>query len=347
MLTLPTIRTLTMLALNISLGAFAPGLAHAAPCKCKDIDAIASEIQRVSTGEAAWKEIFAWARGLRRDVAMPQSNDEMNTKFLQLARTPRSNWDRTMREPIVQVETPEKAGGLNDDGEVIINEDFAQSHCDEIVEGVRVHERAHRDFFLSPGNFLEGGLMSSRHMRLRSESEVISYRTQKAFLEQKLDALKKQCGKVSFKDVTIDCTIKTPVCSIRTGQKIAGSVCGDPLKETWTITPHYFAEGCGAPSGGTRGDKPFDNDCVKAGSDEEKRRASIYTNARAMGGGGWMCVYSEGPQPKITIRSFRLSMCDGAAEQTITVNAEVSKSCGDPSQPPVVPAAPPSLPPNS
>ena len=98
MLTLPTIRTLTMLALNISLGAFAPGLAHAAPCKCKDIDAIASEIQRVSTGEAAWKEIFAWARGLRRDVAMPQSNDEMNTKFLQLARTPRSNWDRTMRD---------------------------------------------------------------------------------------------------------------------------------------------------------------------------------------------------------------------------------------------------------
>ena len=28
------------------------------------------------------------------------------------------------------------------------------------------------------------------------------------------------------------------------------------------ITPHYFAEGCGMPATGNKGDKPFDNDCV-------------------------------------------------------------------------------------
>jgi hypothetical protein len=55
MLTLPTIRDLTMLAINISLIAFAPGRAYAKPCECKDIDAMTAEIQRVSTAEAAWK----------------------------------------------------------------------------------------------------------------------------------------------------------------------------------------------------------------------------------------------------------------------------------------------------
>lgn len=345
MLTSLTTRILIVLA--ISLSTFASRSAYAKPCECKDIDAMKSEIQRVSNGEAAWKEIFAWARGLRRDVAMPQSNDELNTKFLQLARAPPSNWDRTMRESVQQIERPQTAGGLNMDGEVVVNNEFAQSHCDEIVEGVRVHERAHRDFFLSPGNAIIGGLMSSQHLRLRSESEVVSYRTQKAFLEQKLEALKKQCRKLSFKGVTIDCTMRTPACSIRTGQKIAGSVCGDPLKETWKITPHYFAEGCGIPSNGTRGDKPFDNDCVQAGSDEERRRASIYINARGTGAGGWMCVYKDGPQPKITIRSFRLSMCEGAAEQTVTVDAEVSENCDDSPQPSVMPMEPPRVPPNS
>lgn len=345
MLTLPAIRILIVLSINISLTAFVAE-AHAKACECKDIGAITTEIQRVSTAEAAWKEIFAWARGLLRDVAEPKSNDELNTKFLQLARAPRANWDRIIREQVQQVETPQTAGGLDKNGEPVVNEDFAQAHCDDIVEGVRLHERAHKDFFLSAGN-VENVLMSSRHMRLRAESEVVSYRTQKEFLDKKLEALKKRCKRIAFKNVTIDCTIRTPVCSIRTGQKLAGSACGDPVATTWTITPQYFAEGCGAPSNDTRGDKPFTNDCVLAGSDEEKRRAAIYTNARGSGGGGWMCVYSGGAKPKITIRSFRIAMCEGKAEQTVTVDAEVSQSCDDPSQPPVPSEPPPRVPPNS
>ena len=170
--------------------------------------------------------------------------------------------------------------------------------------------------------------------------EVAAYAMEVASLKPIIEKLEKKCRKLSFKDVTIDCVIKTPHCTIRTGQKISGSVCGDPTKETWNITPHYFAEGCGVLAGDARGDKPFDNDCVLAGSDEEKRRASIYSNARGMGGGGWMCVYSDTPKPQITIRSFRLPVCQGSAEQKITVNAAIGEKCDEVPPPQPVPVQP-------
>lgn len=191
MLTLPTIRLLTMLAINISL--IAPGEVYAKPCECKEIDAMTAEIQRVSNAQAIWREIFAWARGLHRDVAEPKSNDELNTKFLQLARAPRSDWDRIIREPIQQIERPRTAGGLDQNGEVIVNDDFAKSHCDEIVEGVRVHERAHEVFYRSLGLRLQGGHMIYRLLRTRAESDVISYTAQKTFLEKELEALRNRC----------------------------------------------------------------------------------------------------------------------------------------------------------
>ena len=172
--------------------------------------------------------------------------------------------------------------------------------------------------------------------------EIAAYEMEVASLKPIIEKLEKKCRKLSFKDVTIDCIIRTPHCTIRTGQEIAGSVCGDPTKETWNITTHYFAEGCGMPSGGTAGDKPFDNDCVLAGSDEEQRRASIYRNARGMGGGGWMCVYSDNPRPQITIRSFRLSVCEGNAEQKITVDAVLGERCDE-----ATPPLPAPTPPNS
>jgi hypothetical protein len=113
----------------------------------------------------------------------------LDTKYRQLARAPRADWDRIMHDPIHQIEKVDKAGGLNDKGEPIVNENFVKTHCDDIVEGIRVHERAHRDFFYSPGNVVDVP-MRSRHLRLRSESEVVSYRIQKAFLKEKLDAAK-------------------------------------------------------------------------------------------------------------------------------------------------------------
>ena len=193
MLLFPGIRVVAMLAINISLLAFAPGGAYAKPSECKDINAMTAEIQRVSTAEEAWKEIFSWARGLHNDIAEPKSNDELSTKAGQLQRAPRSDWDRIIHEPIQQIERQQIIGGLDKDGEVKIDDAFVQSHTDEIVEGVRVHERAHRDFFLSPGNVLEAGLMSSRHLRIRSESEVVSYGAQKAFLDETLKAIRKRC----------------------------------------------------------------------------------------------------------------------------------------------------------
>lgn len=133
---------------------------------------------------------------------------------------------------------------------------------------------------------------------------------------------------IAFKNVTVDCTIPNPQCSIRTGQKLEGKVCGDPVKSTWTIFPKYFAEGCGIPASNGKGDKPFENDCVEAGSPEEKRRIDIYRKSRASGGaGGWFCTYSNTPKPQVTIRSFRLPICSGAAEQTVTVDAEAAEGC--------------------
>ena len=123
--------------------------------------------------------------------------------------------------------------------------------------------------------------------------------------------------------MTVDCSIPTPKCTVRTGQTIAGRVCGDPTTSTWTITPHYFAEGCGVPPSGTKGDKPFANDCVAEGSPEEKQRVDTHRRFAAAGGaGGWMCVYRDGPTPQIIIRNFRMAMCKPSTEQTITVNAE-------------------------
>jgi hypothetical protein len=157
-----------------------------------------------------------------------------------------------------------------------------------------------------------------------------------------IDCSKCADKKISFSDAVIDCTISTPQCKMRMGQRISGSVCGDPVAAVWKITPHYFAEGCHMPPSDTRGDKPFDNDCVPQGSDEEKRREAVYKGARGTGAGGWMCVYSDDPKPKVTIRSFRLSACAGDAEQRVTVDAKVSDESCDES--PHTPTPPPSRP---
>lgn len=153
----------------------------------------------------------------------------------------------------------------------------------------------------------------------------------------------KPCNdKISFKGVTLDCVVKTPACTVRMEQKLEGQVCGDPVTTLWKISPKYFTEGCGAPPSNGKTDKPFTNDCVEAGADTEKRRAETYRKFRSTGAGGWMCVYSASPKPTITIRNFRSSVCQGAAEQTLTVDAEASEGCDEPSQPP--PGTPPAKP---
>ena len=170
----------------------------------------------------------------------------------------------------------------------------------------------------------------ARQILAMIQTEVATIKSQAAVKARALDSREnafmncKLCeGGLAFKDVTVDCTIPTPRCSVRMGQTIAGRVCGDPITGTWTITPHYFSEGCGVPPSGTKGDKPFTNDCVAEGSAEEKQRVDAHRRFAAAGGaGGWMCVYRDGPTPKIVIRNFRMAMCKPSTEQTITVDAE-------------------------
>ena len=124
--TVRALRVGIILAIAMGLFVMMPRDVAAKPCECKDITVMIAEIERVSTAEAAWKEIFAWANRLHHDLPEPSSNDELNTKYAQLARAPRADWDRIMHAPIQQIEKLEKAGELDDQGEPIVNENFAK-----------------------------------------------------------------------------------------------------------------------------------------------------------------------------------------------------------------------------
>ena len=176
--------------LLITLTAFST---FAKPCECKDLDRIKAEIRRTSTAEDVWKEIFGWSRGMLEDVKPPASNDELNTKFVQLANAPRSEWRRIVSEPVGKIEEQRKVGGLNQSGEVVLDKTFEQGNCDEIVEGVRVHERTHRNFFTSPLNLATGSALTWRLVQTRAESEVESYRAQRIYLEAQLALLESRC----------------------------------------------------------------------------------------------------------------------------------------------------------
>lgn len=211
----------------------------------------------------------------------------------------------------------------------------AAQPCSELADFLTQHEGLHQQRCEVRRNASPQKLLTPAG---KAQEEIEAYQLEISQLQPIIDRLEKKCRKVSFSGVTIDCKVHTPRCTMRTGQTISGSVCGDPTTATWTITPHYFAEGCGIPAIGNRGDKPFQNDCVPAGSDIEKKRAAVYQSARGSGVGGWMCVYTDGDKPKITIRSFRPSMCEGGSEQTITVDAQVSDRCDEEApqpQPPI------------
>jgi hypothetical protein len=85
-----------------------------------------------------------------------------------------------------------KAAGLDEKGEPVVDDDFKKNNCDDAIEAEKEHERKHKEFYLSFPKIFEAG-MDSRLLRLRSESEVESYRAQKNFLEKKLAELKLKC----------------------------------------------------------------------------------------------------------------------------------------------------------
>ena len=80
----------------------------------------------------------------------------------------------------------------SEEGEPVVDDAFKKNNCDDIIEAEHVHERAHKDFYLSFPKVFDV-VMTSRLLRLRSESEVESYRAHKTFLEKKLAELKLKC----------------------------------------------------------------------------------------------------------------------------------------------------------
>jgi hypothetical protein len=184
---------LGLLSVSLFLTMFS-GLAHGAgPCTCSDIDKIQTHLDRVTKSEEVWKEIFAWARGLHPGVDLPQTNDDLDQKHTQLSNSSKSQWRELIKQgPVKDKKSLRKVAGLSDAGEPVVNDDFKKNNCDDIIEGEHVHEQAHRDFYLSFRKIIDAG-MSSRLLRLRAESEVESYRTHKAFLDNKLTEQKLKC----------------------------------------------------------------------------------------------------------------------------------------------------------
>lgn len=173
--------------------AFQSSALGAGPCTCDDIDKMQKHLDRVTNAEEAWKEIFAWARELYRDVDMPQSNDDLNQKFVQLTSAPKSQWyDLIKQGPVKEKKAIKKVAGVSPEGEPVVDDDFKKNNCDDVIEAEHVHEQAHKDFYLSFPKVFEVP-MTSRLLRLRAESEVESYRKHKAFLEKKLAELKLRC----------------------------------------------------------------------------------------------------------------------------------------------------------
>jgi Bacterial protein of unknown function (DUF922) len=188
---------------------------------------------------------------------------------------------------------------------------------------------------LAPITACSTGLDAARRkaakvVKAELEKELAKIRSEAKKKAKKLDVetIDMNCPceeKLAFSGVDLFCDIKTPVCTLRSGQRFEAEVCGNPLTATWTVTPHYYTTGCGAvPS--TSGDKPFDNDCVPEGGAEDKRRAAIHKNAPG-GAGGWFCVYGDSPKPHVTIRSYRVATCAAPKEQTVTVDVVNKGAC--------------------
>jgi hypothetical protein len=241
----------------------------------------------------------------------------------------------------------EETGASTDSFETCKTEGLAKAQaaqpCKELADLIRQHEALHaaacrqRQNKGSYWNFTaDFGGGKQKQKRLPpviptpaglAAGEIAAYKLEIAGLNRIIEKLEKRCRKISFTDVTVDCVMPAGRYKVRMGQKLEGYACGDPTQAPWTITPHHFVEGVpGMPPIPQSSDKPFTTDCLAAGSDLERRRAEIL-RSHPQQGGGWMCVYHEGPPPKISIRFFRVSRCEGPAEQTITVDAEVSEKC--------------------
>src|SRR5262249_6959168 len=158
----------SMFLIPLILFSMASFSAKARECTCDDLDTLKRRIEQAARAEAAWEEIFSWARELRQSPAPPSSNEELDQRFVELMGAPKSSWDSVMSQPVGNTAAPTKIGGLDESGEPVIDQNFRNSNCDDIIQAVRLHELTHRSFFLgySLDHFLSGLMMRSRHLRL-------------------------------------------------------------------------------------------------------------------------------------------------------------------------------------
>ena len=198
------LKTVVPLMLLVLFGVVAEANA-AGPCGCKDLAKLRSRADQAGKAMDAWKEIFAWARGLRSTPPLPESPEALDTKFVQLFNASKSRWDDIMNAPVGPSDVPKKIGGLSDKGEPMVDKDFEDQNCDGIVQGVKLHEREHKRFYYShPLDVLQ----SSTHLRLRAESEVESYRAEQKLLKQQVSNLETGCdvwsGTITYLKTTND-----------------------------------------------------------------------------------------------------------------------------------------------
>jgi len=187
----------SLLLIRTSITSFS---AKARECTCDDLDTIKRRIAYLERAEAAWEEIFAWARGLRQSPPLPSSNEEMDQRYVELMTAPNSSWDSIMSQPVnSNTAAPTKIGGLDDKGEPVVDQNFRNNNCDDIVQAVRLHELTHRTFYLnySLDNFLSMLMIRSRHERIRAESEVVAHRAEKEFLKGRLKEIEKKCARTA------------------------------------------------------------------------------------------------------------------------------------------------------
>lgn len=191
-----------LIAIAWSLAVLLSPEVQAKPCECKDLEKIKSEINRTRKSMDVWKEIFGWARGTLEGVKPPATNDELNAKFSQLYNALPSEWRRILAEPAGKPAVQQNVGGLDQNGDVIVNEEFTQANCDGIVEGVRVHERTHARKYTSPLTALGPWNL----VRIRAESEVEAYRAQTIYLDALVAALELKCdGELEYRaDITLN-----------------------------------------------------------------------------------------------------------------------------------------------
>ncbi len=223
----------------------------------------------------------------------------------------------------------------------------AQSPCRQIGHLLARHEHLHRDRCLVRQKNPAGrwtytvtgadGTTASRSFPAvmltpagRAREEAEAYRMEIAELTKLAKKIEAKCA-IAFTGVSIAC--RMPGAAM--GQDISGKVCGDPVAGTWTINTISWSR-----PGGRNVDSPWESDCVAKGSAEEARRAQIYRNSSAGRGGGWMCVYEDGPQPAIIIRSFYPPPCNPSGEQTPVRVRAVRTECEAP-WPPKKPSSPP------